>query len=205
MIGMPRMTVISAIAGHDRTGDGDSRSSAHTKPSRVDSTSAQSVSSIVTTQPCSRIGRKSRASARNACKGKEKSGLLQAPLHQDLVDRTVGLQLGERGVDLLEEVLIGLAHADTDAPRHLRLVGRHELRLEARVLRQLVLQDRRIAEAGLDPAQGHVAQNVSERIVDLDLGEFAVLLQKIDVYGTDLRADDLPLEIGERLVRRVVV
>src|SRR5438093_11483939 len=160
MIGMPRMTVISAIAGQERTGDGDRRSSAHTKPSSVDSTSAQSVSSMVTTQPCSRIGRKSRASARNACKGKGKSRLLQAPLHQNLVDRTVRLQLGERGVDLLQQVLIGLAHADTDAARHLRLIGGHELRLEARVLRQLVLQYRRIAEAGLDPAQAHVAQDV---------------------------------------------
>src|SRR6266542_5774989 len=140
MIGMPRMTVISAIAGQETTGDGDSRSSAHTKPSRVDSTSAQSVISIVTTQPCNRIGRKSRASARNACKGKVKSRLLQAPLHQNLVDRTVRLQLRKRRIDLLHQLLVGFAHADTDAPGHLRLVGGHELRLEAGVLRQLVLQ-----------------------------------------------------------------
>src|SRR5882762_9314151 len=123
MIGMPRMTVISAIAGQDRAGDGESRSSAQTKPSSVDSTSAQSVISIVTTQPCSRIGRKSRASARNACKVTAKSRLLKAPLHQNLVDRTARLQLRQRRIDLLQQFLVGLAHADTDAPRHLRLVG----------------------------------------------------------------------------------
>src|SRR5882724_4490747 len=113
MIGMPRMTVISAIAGQDRTGEGDRRASAQTKPSSVESTSAQSVSSTVTTQPCSRIGRKSRASARNACKWKADPWLLQAPLHQYLVDRPVRQQLRERGVDLLQQLLVGLAHADT--------------------------------------------------------------------------------------------
>src|SRR6202521_186510 len=180
MIGMPRMTVISAIAGQERIRAGDSRSSAHTKPSSVDNTSAQSVSSIVMTQPCNRIGRKSRASARNACKGKGKYRLLQAPLHQNLVDRPVRLQLRERGIYLLQQLLVGLAHADTHAARHLRLIGGHELRLEAGVLRQLVLQDRRIAEAGLDPAEAHVAQYVGERVVHLDLSEFAVLLQEVD-------------------------
>ena len=74
MIGMPRMTVINAIAGQERTGEGDRRASAQTKPSSVESTSAQSVSSIVTTQPCSRIGRKSRASTRNGCKWKRDPG-----------------------------------------------------------------------------------------------------------------------------------
>src|ERR1700758_163719 len=75
--------------------------------------------------------------------------LLQVPLDENLVDRTVGVELGERGVDLLEKLLIGLAHADAHAARHLRLVGRDELRLEVRILGELVLEDRRIAEAGL--------------------------------------------------------
>ena len=40
----------------------------------------------------------------------------EAPLRQDLVDRAVGLELGEASIDLLQKLAIGLAHADADRP-----------------------------------------------------------------------------------------
>jgi len=64
---MPRITVMIATAGAESAREGDNRNRAHTKPSSVESTKAASISSTVTTQPCRRIGRKSRASRRNAC------------------------------------------------------------------------------------------------------------------------------------------
>src|SRR5208337_4383808 len=120
--------------------------------------------------------------------------LFQIPFHQDLVERAVGLQLGERRIDLLQQLLIGLAHPDTDASGHFRLVRGYQLCLEIRVLRQLILEDRRVAEAGLDAAKADIAQDVSQRIVDLDLGKIAVFFQKVDVNRAHLRANDLTLE-----------
>ena len=104
----------------------ETRISAQTSPSTVDSSSEPMVTTIVSQTPCSRIGKNSTASlpetsasaqisASHRALGIRRLGL-QAPFLEDLVDGAVGLELGERGVDLAEQLGVALADADPTVP-----------------------------------------------------------------------------------------
>src|SRR5829696_5241581 len=67
-----------------------------------------------------------------------KASVLQAPFRQDLLERAVGLDLGERGVDFLEELLVRLAHADADRADDHRLVARDQPDVREAPLLQVV-------------------------------------------------------------------
>src|SRR4051794_27742697 len=124
MIGMPRITFTTAFAVPESRGTPETRINAQTSPSAVDSASEPTVTMTVSRRPCIRIGRNSadclrklfmsvrwRGSRATPVRGRS---VLQAPFRQDLLERAVGFDLGERGVDFLQELLVGLAHADPD-------------------------------------------------------------------------------------------
>src|SRR5262249_15316158 len=131
MIGMPRMRLTRTIAVAASARMPDTRISAHTMPSTVESTSEPSVTRMVLRTPNSRMGMNSIESARkrfmqrpppvralrarppSPCGGGTRK-LLQPPLREYLFERAVGLELGERGVDAFEQVAVVLAHADAD-------------------------------------------------------------------------------------------
>src|ERR1700758_5360796 len=56
--------------------------------------------------------------------------LFEIPLGDDLVDRAIAAKLREGSVDHLQQVRIGLAHADADIAGELRFVGGHEARAQ---------------------------------------------------------------------------
>jgi hypothetical protein len=59
MIGMPRITFTTAFAVPASRGTPETRISAHTRPSAVDSASEPTVTMTVSRRPCIRIGRNS--------------------------------------------------------------------------------------------------------------------------------------------------
>src|SRR5262249_46991963 len=119
MIGMPRMTLTITTATITSGRTPDTRISAHTMPSAIETTSEPSVTRIVLRTPSSKMGMNSIDSVRKRCiftsPGKRGEGVerpsLQSPLREYLFEGTVGLELGERGVDLLEQLAVALAHA----------------------------------------------------------------------------------------------
>src|ERR1700722_6805294 len=126
MIGMPRITLIRPALSPDSARRPETRIIAQTSPRMVDSSSEPTVTTIVSQTPCSRIGRNSVASRRKFCIYSDHALLftrvspdhgsgalgLEAPLVENLLDRAIGLQFGQRGVDLLEQIRIVLADAD---------------------------------------------------------------------------------------------
>src|SRR5207248_7786253 len=69
---------------------------------------------------------------------------------------------------------------------------------------ELIVEDRRVAEAGDEATLTDLTQHVGERRVELHLGEVSRVLQEVHVNGARLRADDLTLEVRERSIRRLV-
>src|SRR5882757_4556877 len=132
MIGMPRMTLIRPPLNSESARTPDTRISAHSSPRIVESSSEPMVTTMVSQTPCSRIGTNSAASCRNFSIGQITrrtfpllSGRLwlQAPFVENLVDGAVGLEPGERGVDLAQQFGIALADSDCDRADGGRLVG----------------------------------------------------------------------------------
>src|SRR3984893_3481416 len=178
MIGMPRITLIRPALNPDRTRTPETRISAHSSPRMVERTSEPMVTRIVSHTPCSRIGTKSEASRRKFCidsihalhparpeprhdrakadaaSPDHSSGALQSPLVENLVDGTIGLEFGERGVDLLEQVLVALADPDGDRTDDGRLVGIDQANLRKIALLEIVGKDRVVGETGLETAGG---------------------------------------------------
>src|SRR3954466_14407216 len=121
MIGMPRITLIRLALSSDRMRMPETRIIAQTRPSTVESSSEPMVTTIVSTTPLIRIGKNSAASCQKpfidqlSSIGRGRSTLcLQTPFIEDLVDGAVGLQLGERGVDLAEQRGVARAHPAAD-------------------------------------------------------------------------------------------
>src|SRR3954469_17961261 len=201
MIGMPRITFTTAFAVPARSGTPETRISAQTRPSAVDSASEPTVTMTVSRRPCIRIGRNSADCLRKAsmkglrardpphpearaegeprrthdadaasCRRRvlrgsalrashlsmrragsgPRASVLQAPFRQDLLERAVGLDLGERGVDFLQQFLVRFAHADADRADDHRLFARDEPDLREASLLEVVGDDRVIGEAGLE-------------------------------------------------------
>ena len=71
---------------------------------------------------------------------------------------------------LLQQLRVGLAHADADRADDGRLVALDQAHFGERALLQVVGDDRLVGEAGLDAAGVHVAQDVRDGVVDLDVG-----------------------------------
>src|SRR5260370_6333695 len=121
MIGVPRITLLGPPLSSVSARTPESSIKAHSNPRTVDNSSDPMVTTIVSQTPCNRIGRNSAASFKNFCIGSGhgrtllSGGLwLQAPFIEDLVEGAVRLQLGERGVDLAEQLAIALADSDRD-------------------------------------------------------------------------------------------
>src|SRR6476660_3248131 len=201
MIGMPRITLIRLALSIDSALTPETRIIAQTRPSTVESSSEPMVTTIVSATPLIRIGKNSTASCQKPFIGKLSISLylsalrLLAPFFEDLVDGAVGLQLGKRGVDLAEQRALPLAQADADRADGDGLVAVDEPHLGEAALLQIVGEDRVVGEAGLEAAGVHVAQDVGDGVVGLDVGEHAGLLQRIDEGGADLGADRLTLQI----------
>src|SRR6266496_4164434 len=201
MIGMPRITLIKPALRPVMTRMPDTRIRAHNSPSTVDSSKEPMVTTTVSQTPCNRIGRNSAVSRRKFCIGSDHawrlasgslvSGgfCLETPFVENLVERAVGLELGERGVDLSEQLLVGLADPDRDCSDRRRLVGINQADYRKTALLQVIGEDRIIGIAGLETARIHIAQNIGNGVVGLDLAEQSRLLQRIDEGGSDLRAD----------------
>src|ERR1700736_4756008 len=221
MIGMPRMTLTTTTAIAASARMPETRMSAHSKPSTVESASEPSVTMMVLRTPVSRMGMNSMASVRKRCivtsprlreeslpsgsdprvgarsaagegdfppvvpveraphpdplpawrgEGAERPSL-QSPLGQYLFEGPVSLELGERGIDLLEQVAVALAHADADRAEDGRLVALGEPHLGEQPLLQVVGEDRIVGEASLEPPGIHVPQDVGDRVVDFHRGE----------------------------------
>src|SRR3954469_15871830 len=202
MIGMPRITLIRLALSSDRTRMPETRIIAQTRPSTVESSSEPIVTTIVSTTPLIRIGKNSAASCQKpfidqlSSIGRWRSTLcLQTPFIKDLVDGAIGLQLGERGIDLAEQRGFALAHADADRADGDGLVAVDQVHLGEAALLQIVGEDRIVRVTGLEAAGVHVAQDVGDGVVGLDVGEQAGLLQRVDEGGADLGADRLALQI----------
>src|SRR5436190_24083928 len=120
MIGMPRITLISPAVKPASTPMPDTRISAQNSPSTVDNASEPIVTTIVSQTPCSRIGKNSTASLRNFCIGSDQGcvlprefasrfrtsggvGLL-SPFFENFGDGAVCLELGQRSVDLGQQL-----------------------------------------------------------------------------------------------------
>src|SRR6266702_4323691 len=219
MIGIPRITLIRPALSPDSARTPDTRINAQNSPRTVDRISEPMVTRIVSHTPCSRIGRNSVASRRKFCidsnhalhparsklnhgkpmtvsPGHMSGGLrLESPFVENLVDGAIRLELGERGVDLLEQFGIGLADADADLTGDGRFVGFNQANLRKAALLEVVGEDRVVGETGLEAARVHVAQDVRNGVVHLDLTEQSRLLQGIDKGGANLRPDGLALQI----------
>src|SRR6266702_8281516 len=201
MIGMPRITLIRPALKPDRTRMPDTRINAHSSPSTVDSNSEPMVTTTVSQTPCNRIGRNSAVSRRKFCIGSDhglpaSGGLgLETPFVENLVEGAVGLELGERGVDLGEQLPVGLADPDRDRADGDRLVGIDQPDFRKSALLQVIGQDRKIGETGLETARIHIAQNIGNGVVGLDLAEQSRLLQRVHEGRSDLRSDRLTLQI----------
>src|SRR5438445_11187674 len=129
MVGMPRITLIKPALRQVMTRMPDTRIRAHSSPSTVDSSKEPMVTTTVSQTPCNRIGTNSAVSRRKFCIGLDhvlpaSGGFgLETPFVEDLVEGPVGLELGERGVDLAEQFLVGLADPDRNRADGHRLVG----------------------------------------------------------------------------------
>src|SRR6478609_845099 len=139
MIGMPRITLIRPAVKPTSTPMPDTRISAQNSPSTVDNASEPMVTTIVSQTPCSRIGKNSTASLRNFCIGSDQGcvplreccfatsggvGLL-SPFLENFGDGAACLQLGERGVDLGQQLGVALADADREDRKSTRLNSSH--------------------------------------------------------------------------------
>src|SRR5579872_5825216 len=201
MIGMPRMRLIRPALIALATRKPETRIKAQTMPRMVESTSEPSVTTTVRPTPCRRIGKNSVASDKNFCIGQAERSKLspalgaEAPFVEDFCKRAVRLQLGERGVDLAQQLLIALAYADRDGADGHRLVGFDQAHLRKQAQPEIVRKDRIVAISRLQAAGVHVAQDVGKGIVGLHLGEDAGLSERVDVSRADLRADHLALEV----------
>src|SRR5580700_3714493 len=169
MIGMPRITLIRPALSSDNARTPETRSSAQTRPRMVDSSSDPKVTRIVSPTPCSRIGRNSAASCKNfsidsnhALPPDRASGALrlEPPFVENLVDFAIRPELGERGVDLAEQLRIALADADGDGADDGRLVGIDQPSLGKAALLEVIGEDRIVGETGLETAGIDVAQDV---------------------------------------------
>ena len=107
----------------------------------------------------------------------------------------LAFSLRERGVDLAEQRGLALAHADADRADGDGLIAVDQAHLGKAALLQIVGEDRIVGVAGLEAAGVHVAQDVGDGVVGLDVGEQAGLLQRVDEGGADLGADRLALQI----------
>src|SRR5438067_7170105 len=136
----------------------------------------------------------------NPFRGSVYRGLFQPPIREYFLDRAVGLHFAQRCVDLVEHRLVALANGDADAADQHRFVVFREPRFRISALGDLVSDDRVIGEPTLDAADVHVANDVRNRIVDLDLLEEAGIRQRLHVGGADLRTDNLAFEILHGLV-----
>src|ERR1700724_1765488 len=114
---------------------------------------------------------------------------LEPPFVENLVDGAIRLELGERGVDLLEQIGIGLADADPDRTDDGRFVGFDQPNLRETALLEVVGKNRIVGETGLEKSGVHVAQDIRNGVVHLDLTEQSGLFQCIDKGGADLAPD----------------
>src|SRR5258708_10750426 len=101
----------------------------------------------------------------------------EPPFVENLVDGTIRLELGERDVDLLEQIRVALADSDADRADNGRLVGFDQTNFRKTALLEVVREDRVVGETGLEAAGVHVAQDVRNGVVHLDLTEQSGLLQ----------------------------
>src|ERR1700738_4821792 len=184
MIGIPRSTLMMIRAAPESSRTPDTRISAQISPSAVETTSEPIVTRTGSFTPSSRMGRYSfSCSRKRSMRGVPPPGprRSQAPLRHDLVDGAVGLQLGERGVDLLEQLAVGLAHPDADRADDRRLEGGDETKLGKIALLHIVGEDRIVGEPGLEAAGVDVAHAVRDGVVDLPVVEQPGLLQRLDI------------------------
>src|SRR5947208_10795808 len=163
MIGMPRITLSRPALRPASTPMPDTRSSAQRSPSTVDNASEPIVTTIVSQTPCSRIGTNSTASLKNFCIGSDQAcvlprecsggnvqgnvaprfrtsggvGLL-SPFLENFDDGAVCLELGERGVDLAQQLNVGLADSDRDSANGDGLVGIDQTHLGEIALLEIV-------------------------------------------------------------------
>src|SRR5581483_10832848 len=164
MIGMPRMPFTISADKRCRKLTRQTRISAQTMPSTVDSSSEPTVTMMVSQRPCSRIGRNSRISARNFVMTAADPLLrfnasIETPFREDLLQRAVLGQLVERGVDLSEQLAVALAHADADRAHNGRDIGVDQPHLGKQPLLEVVGQDGLVGEAGLQAAGVDVAED----------------------------------------------
>src|SRR5450830_421294 len=119
MMGRPRIRLITAPPPQARARTGDNRVSASTRPSTVLKTKDNSVTSTVTTAPCNRMGRNSRACSMNwdALMKRFQIGDAQAsdaPLLHDLGQGAIGLDGGNGLVEPGQGLGIAFAHHQAD-------------------------------------------------------------------------------------------
>ena len=107
----------------------------------------------------------------------------------------LAFSLASEALILPSSAVVALAHADADRADRDRLVAVDEPHLGEAALLQIVGEDRIVGVAGLEAAGVHVAQDVGNGVVGLDVGEQAGLLQRIDEGRADLGADRLALQI----------
>src|SRR6201987_1392742 len=145
---MPRMPLTIAAEIRCSRASRDTRIKAQIIPSKVESTSEPAVTTIVSQTPCNRIGRNSRASARNfsIVARMLRGALVQTPFLQNLLQAAIARDLVERGVDLGEQVGIALAHADPDRAGDGRSVAVHQPHLREQPLLDVVGEDRLVRE-----------------------------------------------------------
>src|SRR5581483_2545965 len=199
IIGMPRMRLIRPALIALATRKPETRIKAQTMPRMVESISEPSVTTIVRPHALKKDREElggvveeflhlfgARALPALAAK---------APFVENFRDRAVRLQLGERGVDLAQQLLIALAYADRDGADGHRLVGFDQAHLRKQAQPEIVRKDRIVAISRLQAAGVHVTQDVGKGIVGLHLGEDAGLSERVDVSRADLRADHLALEV----------
>src|SRR5690606_33859912 len=149
----------------------DTRISAHTRPSKVDSSSDPKVTSMVRVAPCSNIGRNSRASLKNSIiiqsilsgytetaggPGRRQAPLRrsirQVPFLEDGVNGAVGLELAQRLVDARQQLGVFLAGGDAQAAHHRGLVALGHFQVGIAALGNDAGRDRVVHEAALDAA-----------------------------------------------------
>src|ERR1044071_8121945 len=203
MIGMPRITLINPALKPTSTPMPDTRISAQNSPSTVDNASEPIVTTIVNQTPCIRIGTNSTASLKNFCIGSDQGcvllrnfasrlssgsvGLL-SPFLENFCDGPALLELGERRIDLGEQLRVALANTDRNCTDRDGLVGIDQTDIGEIALLEIICEDLIVGESRLEAARIHVAQDVGNGVVDLDLAEQSRLLQCVDEGRADLGA-----------------
>ena len=152
------------------------------RPGRARSTAASEpiVTMIVSFTPCSRMGRNSTsrraagsALASSAWRTVSRSRPFRPHFARIFSTVPFAFSFASDALILPSSSRVALAHADADRADDGRLVALDQAQLGEIALLQIVGKDRIVGEAGLQAAGVHVAQDVRNGVVDLDLAEQA--------------------------------